>query len=243
MWLDIFKSHRNSSIEDDALKIRQESERAAQAINTRLSTLTPGETLFVPLGENHAMPAHIVFQMCLFDNLRQSGLKFGVALEYPSNWVTTCSLNQLHEDPQTRNLAVADAQRIIDAQLAADPVTHTLLYAAAFLSPSPYAPHSNATLMNYLKKYQIPIAFVDAAADESHCLDGSDIETKRAIEEAESATGLTTHSKVTFSRDDRLGMAARNIHMQRLSMRFAVRLETASVVFILTGNTHVFGVS
>ena len=242
MWLDLFKKPRNNSIEDDALTIRRECDRAVQAINTMLSKLPADKTLFVPIGENHAMPSHIVFQMCLFDNLRKAGLPFGVALEYPSNWITTNSLSLLREDPQTRNFTIADAKRVIDAELAADPVTHRLLYAAAFLSPTPYAPHSNATLMNYLNKYRIPIAFVDAAADESNCLDDSDTETKRAIAEAEIVTGLKTHGKVTFSVDDRLGMAARNIHMQRLSSKFADRLEMARVVFILTGNAHVLGI-
>ncbi len=242
MWLDLFKKGPDNSIEDDALTIRRECDRAAQAIKTRLSKLPADKTLFVPIGENHAMPSHIILQMCLFDNLRKAGLNFGVALEYPSNWITTCSLTLLREDPQTKNFTVADAKTVIDAELAVDPLTHRLLYAAAFLSPTPYAPHTNATLMNYLNKYRIPIAFVDAAADESNCLDDSDTETKRAIEEAEIATGLKTRGKVTFSIDDRLGMAARNIHMQRLSSRFADRLQMARVVFILTGNAHVLGV-
>jgi hypothetical protein len=241
MWLDLFKRRPGSSLEDDALKIRRECERATQSINTRLGMLTTNDPLFVLIGENHAMPAHMVFQMCLFENLRKAGLTFGVALEYPSNWATTCSLNQLREDPQMRNLTVANVQRIVDAELAVDPVTHPLLYAAAFLSPTPYAPHSNATLMNYLKKYRVPIAFVDAAADESQCLDDSDAETDSAIQEAEITTGLTTHGKLTFSGDDRLGMVARNIHMQRFSMKFAHRLETARVVFVVSGNTHVLG--
>jgi hypothetical protein len=86
----------------------------------------------VLVGENHAMPAHMIFQMCLFDILRKAKLVFGVALEHPSNWVVTCSLNLLSEDPQTKVFTVSNAHRIIDEQLAGDPVTHQLLYAAAF---------------------------------------------------------------------------------------------------------------
>jgi hypothetical protein len=132
MWLNLFQKRREKSLDDDAQRIREASESAAETIKTRLSSLPADETLFVLVGENHAMPAHMIFQMCLFDILRKAKLVFGVALEHPSNWVVTCSLNLLSEDPQTKVFTVSNAHRIIDEQLAGDPVTHQLLYAAAF---------------------------------------------------------------------------------------------------------------
>jgi len=102
MWLNLFQKRREKSLDDDAQRIREASESAAETIKTRLSSLPADETLFVLVGENHAMPAHMIFQMCLFDILRKAKLVFGVALEHPSNWVVTCSLNLLSEDPQTK---------------------------------------------------------------------------------------------------------------------------------------------
>lgn len=247
MWSDLFYRLTGrwflteKSLERDAARVKAECARAVEGIEKRLVEVSSGDKpLVVLIGENHAMPSHMIFQMCVMDKLRRAGIRFGVALEYPSNSVEDYYLSNIETlgGNAVPGRDMTETLHSIRKELATNPTRHRLLYNVAFLTETPYARHSNATLTHYLDKYQIPIAFVDAAVDKDGYLKQDDSDTKNAIQEAERITGTKAGAVVRF--EDHLGMAARNIHMTEASLRFATVLK-AKLILLLTGNAHVLG--
>lgn len=247
MWgLNIVRSKRTraldgKSIEEDAHKIRIACDETVQAIKKRLNTISDDQPLIVLAGEDHSVVSHVIHHMCVMEELRREGTAVAAAIEYPSNFVEVIFIEQVSRD---RTITEAEREQFsayLKKELEANPTSHPLLYSAAFLSPSPYAPHSNATLTNYLKKHNIPIAFVDAAIDDEGYLKQDDPATRDAILKAERSMGCKAGEHIAFSIEDSLGMAARNIHMAKATQDFAAQLGQVRVIFVITGNAHVLG--
>lgn len=247
MWSDLVyrltgKSFlTEKSLDRDGRVITLECDRAAKAIENRLAEVSLGNRpLFVLIGENHSMPSHMVFQMGVMDRLRRIGIPFGVALEYPSNSVEDHYLSNLetYSGESAPGRDKAETLESIRRELATNPTRHRLLYGVAFLTDTPYAPYSASTLIHYLDKYQIPIAFIDAAVDVDGYLKQDDPDTKAAIQEAERISSTKAGEIIRF--EDRLGMVARNIHMVQAGLKFATALE-AKLILTVTGNAHVLG--
>jgi hypothetical protein len=228
----------DAQISEDAQHIKESYEKTVAAIRERLNTLPGDQPLMVLLGEKHDVVSHVIHHMCILDEITNANINFAVGMEYPSNYVLLTALDTLKD--KIKN----DADKILLAQgikheIDGNPTRHKLLYDSLFMSPSVYAPHSNATLANFLKRRQIPIAFIDAAFDEEGYLNWDDPDTKRAILKAEREMGVKAGPKIPPT--DQFGMFVRNLHMVEASIRLQRLAGPFQIIFTITGNAHILG--
>ncbi len=69
----------------DVKSIRPQIDRAVSAIEQQVRTLSPQETLVVPMGEYHDRPSHIMMQYGVVSSLKDKGYSIAYGVEQPYN--------------------------------------------------------------------------------------------------------------------------------------------------------------
>lgn len=215
-----------AAIREDAVTIDKLAEKAAGEIAAHAAQLPPDAQLYVPMGEDHDMPARRLFMLNVLQRL-QAKTPIAVCFEASHN---------LREDAYTvkTNLIPGKVQQ--DFLQAQDRTGALSVQSLMYLRYTDGACEAQAALFGWLLSNKVPVRFTDAAFTEDHKLDTSDLSTAAALKACFKAQAKKMQPLAHKAK----GIYARNAHMAARALAFAKETK-ARIIIHQCGNGHLAG--